>query len=282
MNKFITLALSAGLLVSCSDIKESEKTMTNTEKETTTEMKTDNRTETATTEETKKDLWEIPDVDVSHIDPNNRLICFTFDDGPKTETSFKLLKVFENFNKNNPSFEAHGTFFYVGNNINDMTKSIIEKAVEQKFQIGNHTLTHSHLENMTKEEILNEVNTPLNRLKEIIPIENALVRPPFGTTNSLVLDTIDAPLINWTTDPDLDALDWAGKTTDEIYNKIYKNAVDGGIILMHEGYETSVEAVKRLLPDLMEKGFQVVTIHEYLKVREIQLEKHKVYWSLFE
>ena len=80
----------------------------------------------------------------------------------------------------------------------------------------------------------------------------------------------------------MDALDWDGKTTDEIYNKIYRNAVDGGIVLMHEGYETSIEAVKRLLPDLMEKGFQVVTIHEYLKVREIQLEKHKVYWSLFE
>jgi len=104
MNKFITLVLSAGLLVSCSDIKESEKTKTNTDRETTTEMKTDNKNEKKTTEEIKKDLWEIPDVDISHINPNNRLICFTFDDGPKTETSFKLLKVFENFNKNNPVF----------------------------------------------------------------------------------------------------------------------------------------------------------------------------------
>ena len=85
-------------------------------------------------------------------------------------------------------------------------------------------------------------------------------------------------MINWT--KGLDTLDWNGKTADEIYNTVINNLCDGGIVLMHEGFQTTINAVKKLLPALYERGYQVVTIDEYCKVREIKLERHKVYTYL--
>ncbi len=260
------------LLVGCGQNVESSKESVESFSPSTTHP-----TESSTTSPTN--LYDVSDIDVSHIDSSNRLICFTFDDGPNVSTSLSLLKVFENFNKTNPDYEAHGSFFYIGNNVKDETKEIIKEAQKQHFQIGTHSESHQNLTEMDNEKIKYELETPLLKLKQYIDISNALIRPPFGKTNDTVLNMMNVPFINWTTNPDLDSLDWDNQSTDQIYSKVYQNAVDGGIVLMHEGYQTTIQAVKRLLPDLKEKGFQVVTIDEYIKVRGLSISNNHVYDS---
>lgn len=238
-------------------------------------------TTSSTSEEINNEqYWDVSNVDISHIDKENRLICFTFDDGPISNTAEELLDVFDNFNKKYASegFTAHGTFFYKGINVIEENKSIIERAIESNFQIGNHTVNHKHLENLSSQEINEEISGTLNSLNSFVDINETLVRLPFGTYNDLVLENVNYPMINWT--KGLDTLDWNGKTADEIYNTVINNLCDGGIVLMHEGFQTTINAVKKLLPALYERGYQVVTIDEYCKAREIKLERHKVYTYL--
>lgn len=229
-----------------------------------------------------EDAWDVSNVDVSHIDPENRLICLTFDDGPIPYYENKILDVFDDFNQKygEDGYTAHGTFFYKGSNVKEENKDTMLRALESGFQIGNHTENHVHLENLKAREVKSEVTTALDKLNDLLGINDALVRLPFGTYNNTVLETVNYPMINWTNG--LDTLDWSGKTASEIQDTVMNHLGDGSIVLMHEGFDPTIQALKNLLPLLYERGYQVVTINEYAKVRGISLKRHQVYTTLAE
>ena len=130
------------------------------------------------------------------------------------------------------------------------------------------------------EEELYDLEEILDKLNDLLGINDALVRLPFGTYNNTVLETVNYPMINWTNG--LDTLDWSGKTASEIQETVMNHLGDGSIVLMHEGFEPTIQALKNLLPLLYERGYQVVTINEYAKVRGISLKRHQVYTTLAE
>lgn len=281
MKKRLPLFLILPLLFACSGTGTSSPSITSTSFSSSFSSSKENpSTSSSVSSIDEKEYWDVSSTDVSHIDPENRLICFTFDDGPISYTANKLLDVFDKFNSEykEEGFEAHGTFFYKGINVVDANQETIERALQSGFQIGNHTVNHKHLEDLPAREIKSEVQGTIDALKNYTSLDSALVRLPFGTYNETVLDTVNVPMINWT--QGLDTLDWSGKTASEIYDTVMNNLVEGGIVLMHEGYETTIQAVKNLLPSLYERGYQVVTINEYCKVRNIRLEPHKVYTYL--
>lgn len=281
MHKRIAFFLLFPLLFACSP---STPTTSSVPGSTTTSNPTSSSSHIASssTSTIDENAWDVSNVDVSHIDPENRLICLTFDDGPIPYYENKILDVFENFNKEygKDGFTAHGTFFYKGTNVKEENKETMLRALENGFQIGNHTENHVHLENLKAREIKSEVKTALDKLNDLLGINDALVRLPFGTYNNTVLETINYPMINWT--KGLDTLDWSGKTASEIQETVMNHLGDGSIVLMHEGFEPTIQALKNLLPLLYERGYQVVTINEYAKVRGISLKRHQVYTTLAE
>lgn len=99
------------------------------------------------------------------------------------------------------------------------------------------------------------------------------LRPPYGAYNKNNLDTINMPLILW----DLDTEDWRYRDVDHIVNYIIENVNDGSIILMHELYETSYEALKIALPKLYSMGYQVVSITELANIKNRTLEPGHAY-----
>jgi len=80
-------------------------------------------------------------------------------------------------------------------------------------------------------------------------------------------------LIDWT----IDTLDWTGVSADTIYHTVYENRFSGAIVLMHDGYKNTVEAVKRLLPDLKADGYQVVSVSLLAKTHNCTLQRGKTY-----
>lgn len=221
------------------------------------------------------DLWDVSDVDISHIGENNRLIAFTFDDGPTDKTD-ALLDVFAIFNEKNPDFTAHATLFTIGSKISQGYSETLERAVSMKFELGNHTFTHTDLTTLTDEKIIEELSSTDNALKSFDGKSVHLVRPAGGHADNRVLSTYRSTFINWTTS--LDASDWQdGTTENDIYDTVSKNLSEGGIVLMHQGYDRTINAVKRLLPDLKARGFQVVSVSELIKFYDIKAEIGKLY-----
>ena len=222
-----------------------------------------------------EDLWDVSSVDVSHINPRARLIAFTFDDGPTSKTA-ELLNVFEDFNAKNPDFTAHATLFTVGSFINDGNSAVLSRAVSIGFELGNHTYTHTDLTTLTDEKIIDELKKTDNALKAFDGKAVHLVRPAGGHADNRVLSCYRSTFINWTSN--LDTGDWNDATTEnDVYNSISKNLTDGGIVLMHQGYAKSINAVKRLLPELKLRGFQVVSVSELIRYYKAEAVIGKLY-----
>ena len=86
------------------------------------------------------------------------------------------------------------------------------------------------------------------------------MRPPFGTWNTGLESTLNLIPVMWT----IDTKDWATENVDAIVNHVVKNAGENDIILMHDSYQSTVEATERIIKLLKSKGFEFVTVDEVI------------------
>ena len=89
------------------------------------------------------------------------------------------------------------------------------------------------------------------------------MRPPYGSCNDTVREQASAAgiaLVNWS----VDTLDWKHKDADKVYASIMADAKDGAIILCHDLHKTTVDAMERVIPDLLAQGYQLVTVSQLL------------------
>ena len=214
-------------------------------------------------------IWE-NNADISWIDPEKPMIALTFDDGPvgtdDTSSSIRIQNALA-------ASGQHATFFYWCNRINDSNAAEIKRAYEMGFEIGNHTYSHANLSQLTADEIIEEVSKGAEKLTAITGLEHFLVRPPFLATNPTVRAAVREPMINCS----IDTKDWDGATTEEIINTINTQKKDGAIVLMHETYATTAEAMEILIPQLVAEGWQIVTVSELFKAKGLELKDGSVY-----
>ena len=60
----------------------------------------------------------------------------------------------------------------------------------------------------------------------------------------------------------VDSIDWKLKNTARIVNKVMKDTKNGDIILMHDEFQTSVEAALQIIDNLLANGYTFVTVDE--------------------
>lgn len=225
-------------------------------------------------DDTEEIIWENP-ADISWIDPQKPMVALSFDDGPvssvdESSTAFRI----QNALSENG---MHATFFYRGESLNEETTAEIQRAYELGFEIGNHTWSHSRLSQMTEEEMIEDVSKIDDVLRSVSGQEQFLLRPPYLDAGQKVKETIKVPLISCA----IDAGDWNNASTQEIIDKITDacadGSLDGKIVLMHETYETTAEAVEYLVPYLKDQGYQIVTVSELFKAHDAEMKAGIVY-----
>lgn len=272
--------------VSADEIKESEVSVTtdSTEKaevespasvEETVETSTETTVEEPVQEVTEMTREYINLADVSWIDPEKPMVALSFDDGPvyPVNDDSPAIRIQNALSENG----MHATFFYWGNSLNNTTMKELTRAYELGFELGNHTKSHPDLTTLTADKIEAQVSYIDEKLTEITGNTQFLVRPPYLSINDTVKETINVPLISC----GLDTKDWNNATTDEIIATITKacenGSLNGKIVLMHETYTTTAEAVEYLVPYLKEQGYQIVTISEMFKARGKNMKVGNVY-----
>ena len=203
-----------------------------------------------------------PEIDLSEhayyydpgLDPSKPIIALSFDDGPSQYTQRILDAIQENGVK--------ATFFMVGYQI-DAYKDEVRAVYDAGCQIANHTLDHKDLKTLGKEDIKKQVYNNEKKLNDIVPVGEIIVRPPYGNVNDTVKSVVERPMFNWS----VDSLDWKTRNADSIVAQIKADASDGYIILMHDLYETTAEAAERIIPWLIEQGYQVTCISNMFEAR---------------
>ena len=222
--------------------------------------------------EIENETWDVSDINLSHVDKNRKLIAFSFDDAPSRELE-NICAVFARFNEEHPDCTASATLFCNGNRLDESAYSSLFTAYALGMELGNHTHTHPDLTKLTSEEILLEIEKTDVLLSRVDKKSKHLFRAPYGKINEEVKSQVCVPIIDWT----IDTLDWTGIEENEIYNSVWENRFSGAIVLMHDGYANTVSALKRLLPDLKEDGYQVVNVSTLAKAHRCTLKTGRVY-----
>lgn len=198
------------------------------------------------------------------VDKGKKQIALTFDDGPNYNT-YKVLEVLKEYN-------VQATFFVLGSKINK-NATILQKIVDNGHEIGNHTYNHKILTRLKDDEILKEIEDTNKQIFDVTGIYSKLLRPSYGIVNNTVKKISDYPIIIW----DIDTLDWKYHNSKKIAKRVMDKAEDGDIILMHDVYTSTANALKIIIPELQKNGYTFVTVSELFYYKEIELEKGKVY-----
>ncbi|MBQ8658191.1 MAG: polysaccharide deacetylase family protein [Clostridia bacterium] len=220
----------------------------------------------------RSEFWDVSEVDISKIDTSRKLISFTFDDAPSGYLE-NIAAIFAGYNEENPDCPASATVFFNGYRLQEYSPTLIDLASTAGFELGNHTHGHLDLTTLTEEELKREIDEVDKALKKHDGKERHLLRAPYGEINETVKKISYTPIIDWT----IDTLDWTGVSADEIYDTVFTQKFSGAIVLMHDGPQNTLKALKRLLPDLKEAGYQVVSVSQLSKANDCPLKTGSVY-----
>lgn len=206
----------------------------------------------------------------ANVDPTRPMVALTFDDGPSAATSRIL-----------DSLEAHGaraTFYAVGNRMNSYPDTV-RRMVSLGCEIGSHTWAHTYITRLSAEGLHGNLNQFNANLQAIAGITSQTMRPPGGFVNDAskqALASYGVPAIMWS----IDTLDWKTRNAQATVNCVLSQVRDGDIILMHDLYGTTADAATVLIPELIARGYQLVTVSEMAACRG-GMQAGQVYHSFY-
>lgn len=197
----------------------------------------------------------------------DKMVAFTFDDGPHGDHAFEIMDIFEKYN-------GQVTFFILGHRI-PTRESVVKAVLDQGHQIASHSYDHPNFENLSIDEIKYQLDTTEALVKDATGYDEPLfVRPPYGAISSSQLQQMTIPFINW----DVDTQDWQLTNPKSICEIALRDIQDGSIVLMHELYSESVESLDCIVSELDKQGYQFVTVKELFKAKGVEAKPGAIYY----
>lgn len=188
------------------------------------------------------------------IDKNKKMVALTYDDGPSIYTP----RVLKTLKENN----AVATFFVVGNRVPTYSDTV-KKAHDMGCEIGNHTYEHKNLTRVSEAEVKRQITKTNRNVKKVTGQAPVIVRPTGGATNANVKQWVGMPSIIWS----IDTLDWKTRNADSTKRAVLDHVKDGDIVLMHDLYSATATASETIIPELVRRGYQLVTVSELAECR---------------
>lgn len=190
------------------------------------------------------------------IDPNKPMIALTFDDGPGNgKSSDRILDILE-------KYDAKATFFMIGNRAVEHPDNVRRKA-ELGMELGNHSWDHKKYDKKVKVEDIRKCSDAIMEITGQYP---TAFRPPGGLSTKLIEKECaneDMPICLW----NVDTQDWSVRNPSAVYKSVMNTVSDGDIVLMHEIYDSTADALKLIVPRLIKDGYQLVTFTELITAK---------------
>lgn len=179
-------------------------------------------------------------------------VALTFDDGPSPKYTPLLLDGLKERN-------VRATFFLLGKNVKE-NQELVQRMQAEGHLLGNHTYNHVQLNKIPETTARQEILKTNNEIYEATGKYPEYMRPPYGAWKKNMELCVEMLPVFW----DIDTLDWKSQNVDAILKAAGEEPEDGSIILMHDEYQTSVEAAILLIDRLKEKGYEFVTVDELI------------------
>jgi peptidoglycan-N-acetylglucosamine deacetylase len=202
----------------------------------------------------------------SSIHVDGPYIAMTFDDGPDAVLTPKLLDILK-------ERHIHVTFFVLGQRVADHPE-ILQRAVAEGHEIGNHSWDHPQLTKLGEGGLQHQMGDTTAVIKQAIGHNPTLMRPPYGATNPRLNHAFEKEygmkVILWSVDP----FDWKNPGSKVVESRILSGwkesggAKPGAIILSHDIHKGTVDAMPETLDALLAKGYKFVTVSELIAMEK--------------
>lgn len=179
-------------------------------------------------------------------------VAITFDDGPHPQYTPEMLAALKERN-------VKATFFLLGEEV-EKYPEIVKQIQEEGHLIGNHSYKHEQLSKLTMDQACAQVTRTNELIYGITGIYPSYLRPPFGDWHKELDCKMNMVEVLW----DVDTLDWSIQNHAKIVEKTLNDVQENDIILMHDGYETSVTAAMEIIDTLQKQGYEFVTVDEII------------------
>lgn len=219
--------------------------------------------------------WLLAEGPVRSDENRRRLVTFTFDDGPSTETTPAVLKTLDRYG-------VRASFFLIGRYLDGdephfaQNRELARKIVAQGHLVGNHTHDHALLTSLSRTDALRQIDAGEASIQHAIGKTPILFRPPYGGLDPFaeeVLRRRGAELVLWS----VEAGDWSREDGDGLADSIISQLeyAGGGTVLLHDVRSVTVHALPKIL-DWLKKhpwdplepehvGYEVVDLPTYLR-----------------
>lgn len=196
-----------------------------------------------------------------------KAVALTFDDGPSPTWTPKILEALR-------KAKAKATFFMLGEHA-EKYPDVARQVVKEGHEVGNHTYDHHVLLYYTPQELEDEIKKAERVIKEVTGYTTRLIRPPkawLTDKEKKQIAELGYKVVLWS----LNSKDWV--TFDDMYIRKYilRHVQPGDIILFHDSGGTfsteggdrheTVGAIPRLVEQLRERGYEIVTVSELLRM----------------
>ncbi len=192
---------------------------------------------------------------IYNVKTDEKKIAFTMNCAWNADDIDSILETLKNNN-------VHITFFMVGDWV-DKYPEAVKKINEAGHEIGSHSNTHPHVNNLSAEKNLEEIKLSVNKIEQITGQKTNIYRAPYGEYNDTVIKTAQENgyyTIQW----NLDTLDYKGLTGEEMWNRLKNKLENGSIILSHNGTKHTADSLDMLIKNIKSKGYEIITVSQLI------------------
>jgi len=190
---------------------------------------------------------------IIHGDPAIKAVALTFDDGPHEKYTPQILAILK-------KYRVRATFFVVGSQA-EKYPDLIRAEYGGGNTIGNHTYNHLNLTRLHTGSIKAELLSCNYVVKSILGIDLKYFRPPGGDYDRRVINASTEEgftMVLWSDDPG----DYKNPGKNVIEKKVLEMVGNGGIIILHDGVQQTIDILPQLIEYLRDRGFAFQTIDE--------------------
>ena len=159
------------------------------------------------------------------------------------------------------AYSCRATFFVVGTWAQKYPDAL-RKIAERGHEVGNHSYNHADYTKMSEKEITEDLDKCDAVIESVTGTKPYLMRAPSGGYNDTVVRAAEnsgKAYIQWS----VDAIDYGGASSQQIYDRSVKNTSSGDIILLHNGTENTARTLPKIL-EALECQYEFATVSELI------------------
>lgn len=203
-----------------------------------------------------------------------KLVALTFDDGPGKTTTPRLLDELKRRG-------VRATFFVLGVNA-ARYPDLLKRMDAEGHAIASHSWSHKNLTTLSDDALQQELDRCAGAVRQAVGYAPSLLRPPGGNFDARVLAAVKAKglsVVNWS----VDTKDWKSREKTAVVEAAFQKGMygvqNGSIVLMHDVYDSTVEAAVEIVDRLLSDQYILVTVPELLQARAGGAVPGRVYYS---